>query len=266
MSGQQPPYGQPPQQPGPPQGLPYGRPPGQQPPRPPYGQAPQGPPPGPPPGWQNPPGDQSPPPAKRRRSGLTVLVAALAALVIVFAALSAYLWMTRSSGTDASTAEVSLPDEVGDYTAQEPSDDEYAIDMDQTREDYEDVLGAGFDQLSYALESSGSGDGSSDDETPTITVTAYRAEIPLTPGYTTGTSSTETVRDDLSCNLAYYEGYDPNAKDGEDDDKEQLPQSCSRSDDGLTVIVSTYATSVDKDPLSVDEMSDLTDEAYDAVK
>ena len=269
MSGQQPPHGPPPQQPPhggpPPQGPPYGQPP--------YGQPPYGPPQGPPPGggWQQLPQQPGPKP-RSTRSGATVLVAGLAALVVVFAALSAYLWFFDDSGSgsapNASTAEVDLPDELGDYTVQEQqSDDEYTVDLEQTREDYEEIVGAGFDTKTYVpagedAESGGSGDPRE------ITVQATRADLPLTPYYTTETSSTEIVRDDLICHLAYYEGYDPDAENGESsqDDKEQLPQSCSRSGDGLTVYVNTYSTSVDEDPPTLDELVELTDEAYDAAK
>lgn len=266
MSGQQPPYGPPPQQPG--GQPPYGRPqPGGQPPYP-YGPPPQGPPQGPPPqgppqgppgGWQQPPGPGRQPGTSRSRP--TVLIAALGALALVFALLSGYLWFFDSdpgSAPDASMEEVSLPTELGDYTEQDPdSAGDYAVDLEQTRADYEEVTGAGFDTKTY-VPSGESGDAR------TITVQAIRADIPLTPYNTTKTSSTEIVRDDLLCSLAYYEGYDSDAKSDDDGEKEQLPQTCFRSGDGMTVYVSTYSTSTDKDAPTLDEMVELTDEAYDA--
>lgn len=252
MSGQQPPYGGQPPQPGPPS---YG----QQPPQ----ARPSGPPQGPPPGWQQLPGPAEPagPTSPRRYK---VAIAVLSALVLVLGALSAYLWFADDtpSAQNASTESVDLPEEIGDYTEQEPdSDSDSAIDIDQTREDYKEIVGAGFDLKEYQLT-----DGN--DDTPTISVAVVRADMPVTPGYATKTSSTEVVDDDTICRLAYYKGYDPDAEDDEDseeEDKTQRPQSCSRSSDGLTVWVNTYVTSHDEGP-SLDELVEFTDQAYDAAK
>lgn len=188
-------------------------------------------------------------------------------LVLLLAASTAYLWFADdsggASGLDTSTAEVTLPMDIGDYHAQAESDPSYEVDLDQTRDDYRETIGAAIDIQTY-----GTGDSSDDDAPPTITVRAVRAGLPLTPGYSTKTSSTKIVRDDVVCTLAYYEGYDPDADaDTESDhDKGQKPQSCTRSDDGVTVYVNTYATSVDEGTPSLDELVDFTDEAYDAVK
>lgn len=225
------------------------------------------PPQGPPPGWQQLPGPPAPPPRPSRVSavliGLLVLLVVL--LVVLFGGLSAYLWFDDSStAPDASMDAVELPDELGDYSELAPDpEDEYAIDVDKTRDDFAEIVGAGFDMKAYERNDAED----ADRPPPTLNVSAIRANLPLTPNYTTTTSSTKVVRDDVICTLAYYEGYDADAEgdDNADDDKTQRPQSCSRSDDGLTVYVNTYVTSMDEGP-SLDELVEFTDAVYDSVK
>ncbi|MDN5852532.1 MAG: hypothetical protein L0K86_06725 [Actinomycetia bacterium] len=223
-------------------------------------QPPQGPPTGPPhgqPEWLQPPA----PEGRARPNRYQLTIAALATLVLLLGALSAYLWFDDSSSPapNASTEPVELPGSIGEYVEDKPdSDDEYAIDIEQTRKDYEEIVGAAFDAKSYRHPGAG------EDESLTLAVSVTRADVPLTPRYSTKRASTKVIDDDTICGLAYYEGYDADDEEGEDD-KKQLPRSCSRSDDGLTVYV--YASFGSNDEaLSLDELVEFTDQAYDAAK